>query len=195
MTRTIRPHVFFTATIVAITTATLLIWGTARANPTMFPPSAYTAVATSTLAYMSPGTATTTLTYDAYGICGTNEASQTLTGADDAQVNLQITASSTGPTINARVEESQDCIDWYPVAVPIANATSTLYTSNPYQNYSLVISTSTVSGYGGSGTSQRVHESFSIPIPERAVRVVFYDPAGGNNYGLWAQIVPSKQQP
>jgi hypothetical protein len=203
MNKTIRPAVFIGTTLgalflTALMFAALVFTQTAQANPTFFPQTATTATASTSLAYMTQGTGTTTLAYDSYGICGTNQSQSTLSGAASAQVNVQITATTTGNpnvlNLNARFEESQDCIDWYPVAAPLTTATTTLLTSNPYNSFNLTISTSTLSA-GGSGTATRIHESFAIPTPERAVRVVFSDPTGGGTYGLWAQIVPTKQQP
>ncbi len=101
-------------TLVSIVAAILtLFWGTgtAFANPSGFANATSTAVATTTLKYMTPGTGTsTTPVYDAYA--------QTFAGgstskADAAGLLVQFTASSSVSVLSANVEYSQDGIDWY----------------------------------------------------------------------------------
>lgn len=160
----------------------------AHANPSYFPVTVETNSATGTFAYLSPGAATTTLTFNAYA----NASSPTK--ADSATVVFQYTASGTAPILKARIERSQDGIDWYPVSVTtVLNATTSIMTT--FSEYTFNLATSTSADFLGSGTSQRVHESFTIETPTRFTRVKFYVPASGGNGGLWAQIIPTKERP
>lgn len=154
----------------------------ASAAPSIFADIKTTAAATSTLQYMSPGAATTTITYDSLN-------------GDAAKINslnvvFQYTASSTAPVLLARLEDSQDGIDWYPRTVVAAVATTSLMTT-PANVMSFTLSTTTDNG--GSGTGNRVHESFTVAAPLRWVRVIFYVPQGTSNGGLWAEMVPVKE--
>lgn len=159
----------------------------ADANPFFFE-RFQSASATSTVVYMQPGTASTTVT-------ALNNQNASF---ESAIVNIQVIATTTGvsiPVINARVEGSMDNQDWYPVALyPSVIATSTALLT-PYSSLSLQISTSTspAGNFGGSGTATQIMSSFTIPVSIRHLRVVFTDPAGGGKYGLWAEIVTKRQ--
>lgn len=163
-----------------------------------------TAAATSTLAYMTTGAGTTTLTL----LNSTGNIAY-----DSAQINVLVTATSTGivgaVTLNARIEGSMDdatnpgLMTWYPLDIA-ANTTlgtspntasTTLITSNPYNQTQLVLSTSTLS-FGGTGTAFVIPASFPVPnVPLKHIRVVFTDPASGGNYGIYAELVAKKQNP
>lgn len=157
----------------------------ALANPSFFN-RFQTQPATTTLAYMTPGTGTTTIT----AINSTNNA------FTSATLNLQVTATSTGVAssvlANVRVEASMDNVDWYPIAVVTTTATTSLLTTNPYNSYSLVLATSTVA-QGGTGSATLMMRSFDIPVKERHLRAVISNPAGGGNYGVWGEIVTQQQ--
>lgn len=155
---------------------------TAHANPSIYAPTKETAPVTTTVVYMAPGTATTTLTYDSFN------GDYSLIG--NLTLAFQYTASSTEPHLNVRLEDSPNNIDWYPRAVAVnTNATTTLMAPVGVYNFDLATTTDN----GGSGTSSRVNESFSVKAPMRYVRAIFYVPQGGGNGALWAQMVPSKQ--
>jgi len=164
--------------------------GSAHANPSKFAPTKETAAATTTLAYMSPGAATTTISYDS--LDGDSVK------IDELTIGFQYTASATAPTLNVRLEDSRNGIDWYPRArevfpvLPGITATTTLMTT-PFNSLSFVLSTTTDNG--GSGTFARIHESFTVKAPMRYVRAVFFVPTGGGNGGLWAQFMPVKEDP
>lgn len=189
LTKHIKPQVFF-----GVVFAVALFFGTAivaMANPSFFMVGSQTATASSTLAYMTPGTATTTLpALDTYAP-GTN------TKANGAFLAFQYTASGTAPVLNARVEYSNNNQDWYPdgftyVPEGPTYATTTIMTT-PAHNYSWTLSTTTEAI--GSGTATRVHQSLALTeIPARYVRVIFTVPQGGGNGGLWAVLVPFKER-
>lgn len=93
----------------------------ARAAISDFSRPCSTADATSTLRYMTPGTATTTLPC---AIGATHRSAN-----DTVRLQIQVTATSTGvvaPTVNARVEYSYDNIDWYPDAISSAGINQAL---------------------------------------------------------------------
>lgn len=144
-----------------------------------------TATATTTVAYMTPGTATTTLTSDLY-------FSSSNTKASGALVAFQYTASSSAAALKARVEYSDDGIDWYPESVELNTVATTTLMTTTFREYSWS-NFATTTDYGGSGTASRIHQSFSVETPTRYVRVKFYVPAGAGNGALWASLTPNKE--
>ncbi len=171
--------------------------GIALANPTFFPTGAQTNVATTTYNAISAGTATSTITLDAYANGNNTQITQAL-------VEIQFTASTSAPTMKARVEYSDDNIDWYPQNAPLAVATTSLVT-NPFSEYQFNFGTSTFAGdFGGTGVASttigaspnaRIHQSLLVATPLRFTRVKFYIPASGGSGSLWARIQPWKEQP
>lgn len=168
--------------------------GTALANPSSFATGTSTAVATTTLSYMTPGTATTTTpVYDAYA--------QTFSGgltskADVAGLLVQLTASSTTTVLNANVEYSQDGIDWYRnyVIDPNQVATSTgaaFSLVNPFSISWKFASSTLIRGVTYTNPAQS-SAALLIPTPFRYTRVVFS--LSGANGAVWAQLVPIKEQ-
>lgn len=160
----------------------------AKANPSQILPPKATAVATTTLQYMSPGAGTTTLSYDALSTGGTD------TIFDKMQLVMQYTASSTAPSLKYRIEDSRNGIDWYPRSATVSgqtNATTTQITGNFADNLWTV---ATTTDNGGSGTSARVMQSVLIDMRMRYIRAIFYVPASGGNGGLWAEFNPTKQK-
>jgi hypothetical protein len=159
----------------------------AGANPSQFFPTKETASATTTLVYMTPGTATTTLSYDSYQ----GDAVK----IDQLTLAIQYTASTTAtaPTLKLRLEDSMDNINWYPRASVLNSlATSTQITGN-FGEYLWNVSSSTATDFGGSGTATRMHTSLVVDAPMRYVRAKFYTPVAGGNGGLWAQMIPFKE--
>lgn len=166
--------------------------GTAHANPSYFATATSTAAATTTPAYMTPGTATTTTpVYDAYA--------QTTNGgltakADYAGLLVQFTASSTASKLTGNVEYSQDGIDWYRNYVFDPSQTSATSTANninaPFM-ISWQFASSTVGGAAQTNTN-RSTAAMLIPTPFRYTRVVFS--MTGANGAVWAELVPIKEQ-
>lgn len=143
-----------------------------------------TATATTTVAYLTPGTATTTLSSDLY-------SASSNTKANGALVAFQYTASSSAAALKARVEYSNDGVDWYAESIPLAETATTTLMTTTFREYSWN-NFATTTDYGGSGTASRIHQSFSIATPTRYVRVKFYVPAGAGNGALWASLTPNK---
>lgn len=158
-----------------------------KANPSFTAAPVSTAAATTTLAFMSAGTGTTTLTYNSY-------SDGLLSIPDKALLVFQFTASTTNPQLLARVEYSDDNINWYPSSVAISVGTTTVQ-SGTFSDYRFSMSTTSSGGvFGGTGTAQRIHQSLPINTYTQYTRVVFTIPAGGSNGALWAELLPVKQQ-
>lgn len=153
------------------------------ANPSIFAPTKATGAATTTVVYMRPGLATTTLAYDSLD--------GDTVKVDELTLAIQYTASTTGPTLKMRFEDSHDGINWYPRGVSLNENATTTRLVGSYNEYIWTVATTT--DIGGSGTAARVHTSFTVKAPMRHVRAVFYVPAGGGNGALWAQFVPIKE--
>src|SRR4051794_9771622 len=165
---------------------------TAHANP-----SYYTGVvttnnaATSSPAFMTPGTGTTTTpVYDAYA---TTTAGGLQTKADSAGMLVQFCGSSTSAVLNNAVEYSQDGVDWYRNFV--IDTTQAGTTTVPYAVVSpfsqrWTFASSTVGGAGGAARCSTA--SFVIPTPFRYTRIV--SSLTGANASIWVQLVPIKQR-
>jgi hypothetical protein len=165
---------------------------TAHANPSVFANATSTAAATTTLSYMTPGTATTTTpVYDAYA---QTFAGGSIAKADYAGLLVQLTSSSSVTVLNATAEYSHDGIDWYRNFVvdpnTIGTTTAPVFSvTNPF-SFRWQFATSTVGGTG-LGTSNRATAALLIPTPFRFTRVVFS--LTGGNGAVWAQLVPIKE--
>lgn len=152
-----------------------------------------TATATTTVTYMTPGTATTTLSYD----------SQTDGSSPDnsAILFVQYTASTSLNILRARVEHSNDSIDWYPENAIALNGTGLTNNATSTQlvgdastyKWQTATTTAITDGLAGSGTASRVHLSLPIYTPTRYTRVVFWNRAGEGNGALWAEITSKKE--
>lgn len=181
----------------AILSATFLV-PKAHANPLTLSGSWRTAAATSTVTYLTPGLATTTLSFDTYTYANGNPTPYKV---DSGILEGQFTASTTGSGFRARVEFSEDNIDWYPENVNmlgqgnVENATSTsLFGSAAIYQFQMSTSTATTDGFPGTGNASRIHFSMPMRFPARYVRVVFWARAGDGNGALWAGVIPVKQK-
>lgn len=171
---------------------------TAYADPLYFGANTSTATATSTIAFMTPGTGTTTLTYDAFQYNSTNgRFGSGRTSVNDAILAFQYTGSSSVATtaLNVRLEYSDDNVDWYPLSLE----TTTTATDTPmtrYQEFQFIMDDAHEATDGVLGTSvgTRQHQALKVDdMPTRYVRAVFYVPAGSVNGSLWAEWVPRKE--
>lgn len=160
----------------------------AKAAALVFSPAdCYTANATTTLAYMTPGTATTTVT------CPMGSD-----GADSASLAIQVNASSTATSFNVYVEESMDGQDWYPI--PSASTTDAFSLQiRPYSTFTFASSTiggttgmngasTTFQGY--TSTNNRNHYLIDVPVRMKRVRAFTTMPIGSTNGAVWMQIIP-----
>lgn len=163
----------------------------AHANPSFFIRT-QSASATTTVVAITPGIATTTLTYDT----GNNAAGS----ADSAALLVQFNGSSTLSLLNANIEYSQDNIDWYiaPVGQDFqAYATTTVAggaiqtIQYPYASTTAAFSVGTPNGTATTSSMRIVN----LKTPTRYIRAVFTMPAGSLNGMFWAEFIGKRQNP
>lgn len=168
------------------------------ANPSYFAPRTSTATATTTVVYMSPGNATTTLIYDA------NDAGQTNLKADELSLAIQLTASSSQTKLVWRYEFADDtsgtdcktspnACDWYyqDRELSASTATTSIKVGNLADN-SWQFASSTAATVTSVTRGMKI---VSVPAPTRYVKTVFYLPAESLNGAIWARYIPAKQKP
>jgi len=168
-----------------------------KANPSFFirQNNGTGTTATTSVSYMTAGTATTTYYLD-------SQANGNPFGADSATLLWQFTASSTNSTQDMYLEYAQsgDCIttptscDWYYHATSTVSNSSVAATS-PFARWQFA---STTQGLGTSGASRGLRE-IEIPTPTRYARVMFVIPSSliangtASSSAVWAEIVGKKQ--
>lgn len=164
----------------------------ALANPFYTGTKARTAVATTTVAVLTPGAATTTPLYDSYEVSGTNQTNGgNLTLPNTVAIVLQGAASSTATVINIACEFSDDNVDWYQNEIYAASTTGAVLISTPV-TYSFTYASSTVGGAALTASTNKFYKVFECPVPLRYVRAVITDT--GTNAVIWAAIIPKKQR-
>jgi len=158
---------------------------TVSANPAFFPVGAASAAATSSPVYMTPGTATTTVTQAAY-------ANGNNTGLNSASLLLQFTGSSTASSINVAFEYSEDNVDWYRDSL-LGNISTTSNNASLAvpNNYLLPFASTTVGGV--IGTASRTTRIITVETPAQYVRAVITMPVGSQNGAVWAKFLPVKE--
>ena|SRR3990167_5053619 len=149
-----------------------------------------TGTATTSLLWMTPGTATTTLT------CTTGSAS-------NLRVNAILVGSSSQSThYRYRVERSMNNIDWYTDLNTLTQSATTTAVTGQFADNVIAFSTSTNPiagtsqdiGFGGRGTTTANFVNFNIPtLGSKYTRVVFYLTIGGRNGAIWAEGVTAEQ--
>lgn len=160
------------------------------ANPQLFTQSAKTQTATTTLAYLTPGTATTTLVYDTREQSGTNQAGGNNTYiAETVTLKQYLKASSTATVLVTNFEFSDDKIDWYQNNLE-TYAAGAIAIATP-NSYTWTFASSTIGGVlNGNGTDVGA-KVISVKVPTRYVRAVFT--MTGANGAIWAELLPKKQ--
>lgn len=169
------------------------------------------AAATTTLFYMTPGTATTTAIVD----CGLANASAT--GCDMGALLVMFNASSSVSTLIINQEYSQgvagnsdvncvttpDSCDWYEANTSFVNsaATTTITGANPFDlttvpQFSFDFASSTAGGKPVSTTNNFAGRIITIQSPVRYTRFVFSlkSLTNGNGAVYW-ETVNKKQNP
>lgn len=189
----------FKTKMVAIGIAALALFGVAGIayGASYFSATVQTSAATSTPAYMTPGNATSTLTYNTLTntsvATATPSGSQAATKAEFVYLAGQLTGSSTSAVIHITPEYSVDGIDWYQGYGLVVNISTT--TPNPTYAYGTVDSinlpyaSTTVGGLSASSVDRFL---VKIPVPTKDVRLVVT--LTGANAAFWGQIVPIKNQ-
>lgn len=164
----------YTLIALAAIVASVIAVKIASANGSYFITPVRTAAATSTTSSISPGIATTTLTYDSL-VLGSIYAT------DRASLLVQDTASNSAAVIGIALQYSQDGIDWYD------NNLSGTSSIQSVTNIT-VANTFTLQGNAVASSSLKI---ISVPTPTRFVRAVFSGTTGTSS--LWAQFVPVRQ--
>lgn len=169
----------------------------AKANPSFFIRSSNTSTvfpsATTTTTYFNAGgVSTTTLAFD-LGVGGAQ-------GADSASLLVQLTSTTSQPTLNIDIQYSQDNVDWY--AANLASdfqqyATGTP-TIGPVQTIQFLFSTSTINrtaaALNGTATSS-TNRIVNLKVPTRYIRAINYiTPGTGSTAALlWEEFVAKRQ--
>lgn len=176
----------------------LLVVGVAyvHANPSQILTNP-TAVATTTIVYMTGGTATTTNAFD------TQKDGQYV--PETSTLEIQFTASSTASVLTWQYEYSDgivgiDCTatplacDWYSDSLTVSSASSTP-SSNLTQinSFTWTFASSTIGGLAVSTTNNRASKIVNVRTPVRYVRAVFSCGAGGQPCAVWSNFQAKKE--
>ena len=156
------------------------------------------ASATTTLSYLTAGTATTTDVFDTQADGGFI--------TDSATLLMWIGASSTASILDIYPQYSNgavgvDCAvtplkcDWYFASNPENYATTTMISDISFlSKYRLTFtSSSTPTGLEG-GNYSSTTRAISIKTPVRYARVIFAVPVGSQSIGVWSDWVGKKQK-
>ncbi len=182
-------------TIISVALIGVALFGLAMAGSVHANPSYYTGVvttnyaATTSPAFLTPGTATTTTPiYNAYA--STTNGGLT-TKADSAGLLVRFCGSSTNAVLNNSVEYSQDGIDWYRnfVLDPRQTGTTTPQTIGTPFSQNWKFASSTLGGAAGADLCSTA--ATVIPTPFQYTRVV--SSITGANGSVWVELVPIKE--
>lgn len=192
----IHPVVFIGSVLVAIFCTALLLYAVvAHADPSYF--GASNSNATTTVTYMTAGTATTTEVYDT-GL--TNPSA-----VDSSAFLFTFIGSSTASIANITFEYAHDTVgnckvtptacEWYSDDYLSVAGTTTPSLVIPLTNirtYILPFASTTVGGLAGNGNGRNTR-ILNVPTPTRYVRAVITLPAGSLNGAVYAQFLGKKQ--
>jgi hypothetical protein len=143
-----------------------------------------TSLSTTSISYMTPGTATSTAT------CNMQRAGAGIEVFDKSVVIAQMTASSTSSVITGGVEQSYDGIDWYPVSLrEIATSTASRFTILPSGLFSWTFASSTNGGGATLVNGDTNTIMFEVPTFLPFVRTWFANQIGATRAGIWATII------
>lgn len=164
----------------------------AHAERLQFTPTVQTATATTSPAYQTAGTATTTLSFDAYSAAGGAQ----IAAIDQGVILGQFTASTTATKWNIAEEVSQDGIDWYADNTFITtNASNTqAYSISSPIAYTLQFASSTPDGGAITNNNNQIARAIHLNFPTRFVRVFISLATGSANGAFWGQIIPERQK-
>ncbi len=162
--------------------------GVAFANQLFIGSSARSAVATTTLAFMTPGVGTTTTpVYDSAEVNGTNETNKGDTSVPNTlNLLIQGTGSSTSSVVNFQCQSSEDKIDWYQEEQYNATSTGIQNFSVPVSGTFTVASTS-IDGLALSASPLIFRKIFECPSRLRYTRAVISNTGAG--VGIWSALV------
>lgn len=163
----------------------------ASASSLYFPPTQSTSLASSSVAFLSAGNGTSTISVDSY-IIGVP------TPQLRAALLIQYAATSTKPSLSINIQYSQDNIDWYQDSGSAENAFAT--SSRPFDLsqpsqflWNFASSTQNLGALtaGNSATSTRI---ITLQTPTRYTRAIFTVPSGAGAGAVWAQWIPLKEE-
>lgn len=181
------------AVVIVLVVMSLVVFAShpAQANPTGFSCPAYgpNGIASTSISYMTAGTATTTLVYDTYCVAGSNQPNNGNTNATNLLSLLtQFNASSTASILGITAEYSQDGVDWYQDNY-IASSTLGAYPIALPNSYSWTFASSTIKGLPNAGNL--VGKLTRLYAPTRYIRVVYT--LTGTAGAVWGEILPIKE--
>lgn len=176
--------------MVLVTTLFLSVVLPASANPLRIGTSQRSATATTTVVAMTPGTATTTNTYDAY-------SQPSGFALNRATLFVQL-GGATVPTatMNINFEYSNDGVDWYEVAGGYnfgwATSTKPFDLAQVFQ-YKFNFASSTAGLGVVPLTDATTTRAILVDTPTRYVRAIFSVPPGASNVNVWSEWVPLRE--
>lgn len=179
--------------MVLVLIAAFALFYTVKANPSFFlAQSTSSSTATTTVTYMTPGTATTTLFLD-LGAGGAQ-------GADSIVLLECLQASSTNTTLNTAAEYSQDNVTW--AQNDLASTTGGVAQINVTlsQSFTWTFASTTIGGGLATSTGPGLAANsackiVSVPVPTRYIRAILTLPAGSTNGAVWADWIAKRQSP
>lgn len=161
-------------------------YSTAFANRSEFPMDAtcQTSAATSSPAYLLATASTSVITCDAYHMVNGNFTPIAL---DSGVLLMQFkSASTTGATLTAKFQYSNDGVDWYGDNTGQNNIATTTGPVTIGADKSITWTAAT--------TSATSSEAIDIKTPTRFIRVTFTNPAGLATSSIWGQFIFKQQQ-
>ena len=191
-------NTIITLAIIALVIAAVIASGVtvAKANPSYFVRNSSssstncTMSASTSVAYMTAGRATTTLTLNAVG-CGSSRA------IDSAALMLYRNASAPGTRTRIKFEFSDDCDastggSWY---APVATSTDYVVDTDAAVNSFNAITWQFASTTIGGGVAASDSDTLLIPIrvPTKCVRAVLTVPIGAASSSIWGALVGKQE--
>lgn len=182
-------YIILAILIVAIAVTLVTTTNKTFANPSKFSTNNCVTVnssgvsATGTPSFMTPGTATTTLTCNLSLISGGSDA------MDSAALAFQLTATSTGTILNWQYEYSQDGVDWYGDNFSSTTITTSEHSRVKTARLQFASSTDNCAASNNPVTNTRTCRLIDLPTPTKWIRVKFFLPIGSLNGAIYGQII------
>lgn len=178
-----KSYIYF-AIIALVLTAIILVAKVSKANTSRTAEGCKTATATSTVRYMRPGVATTTIT------CNIATLGLGVDSLDTAKLEMFFHSSSTATTLNWMYEYSTDGVDWYRDNISQVSTSTKVFANGAIYSWTFASSTKDSTGVLLATSTKMV----DLPTPTRWVRVIFTLPIGSLNGGIWAGVVGKAEQ-